>query len=74
MDQEIAGSRDMKEMRGFMQQILQMMNSQIGQSSTPPANLGFISNSAVSVAGQHNVVILVTQQDLQPDPPPNGSG
>ena len=75
MDQQIAGSQeDMKEMRGFMQQIFQMMNSQMGQSLTPPANLGFTSNSAVSVAGQHNVVIPVTQQCLHPDPPPNGFG
>ena len=52
MDQQITGIwEDMKEMRGFMQQILQMMNSQIGQLLTPPVNLGFISNSAVLVAG-----------------------
>ena len=58
----------------FLQQILSKMNPQMGQTSTPPANLKFTNNSLVtSVIGQHNLVIPVSQPGQHSDSSPSKS-
>ena len=74
MDIQLEESKaDRKEMKNFMQQILMIMNSHMGQPST--SNFGFTNNSVVTlITGQTSVVIPATQQGQHPDPPPHGSG